>query len=613
MYLTLPQAKWLRHLRITMRIFLMFMPIKAMTKPLYFLASLLLFSTAKAQTLETAPLSEALTMPAAMHVMNGKLLFTASSTVHGKELFSTDGTAAGTSLVKEIGNYYNVPAFGAFQYINSLYSVGYFGRLGNKLYFQANVGASSDYKFWISDGTEAGTMLLAPSLNLQDIRWYKEYNGRLYFTARSNASGHELWSTDGTDAGTVLVKDINPGEGNAFNGGDPKFVVFNNKLWFVADNGTHGAELWNTDGTTGGTTMLKDLNTGYYIDPTVKSAFATSNRKPLVVFNGNLYFEAFDGQQATGGLYTLYKSNGTPGGTLPVMAATVQSGYTPQYRNVEGLTVFNNSLYFFATTTAYNGGVQNGLWKMNADGSGATFIYQVKGYGDNGLSDDIPPGAMREYNGKLYFVGKTNSSDSHFWSSDGTAAGTSMILQLNQNFDSFDTQQYMRSIVYDNKLYFVAGTYADENVYRTDGTTAGTTPVFASNMIFGPYQFTKYANTAGRSTANQQEGDLYFSATPNLSYELYRLKNEQLSTVDFANNIATVYPNPSPGQITIKYQYAVTNASVSLINMAGQRVYSKYGISGIECSIDISTLPAGVYLLHAIADTGSFTTKIAKQ
>src|SRR4051794_4042101 len=36
-------------------------------------------------------------------------------------------------------------------------------------------------------------------------------NGALYFTANDVTHGTELWKSDGTAGGTVLLKDINPG------------------------------------------------------------------------------------------------------------------------------------------------------------------------------------------------------------------------------------------------------------------------------------------------------------------------------------------------------------------------------------------------------------------
>src|SRR6202012_6225312 len=78
------------------------------------------------------------------------------------------------------------------------------------------------------------------------------YNNRVYFFADDNVHGAELWRSDGTDTGTVMVKDINtaPGQGIIDLPNFPfgQFAVANNLLFFTADDGIHGAELWRTDG-----------------------------------------------------------------------------------------------------------------------------------------------------------------------------------------------------------------------------------------------------------------------------------------------------------------------------------------------------------------------------
>ncbi len=86
------------------------------------------------------------------------------------------------------------------------------------------------------------------------------FGAALYFSADDGVSGPELWKTDGTVGGTVQVKDINtaPGAGSAPNA----LTVFNNALYFSADDGVTGRELWKTDGTDAGTLQVKDICPG---------------------------------------------------------------------------------------------------------------------------------------------------------------------------------------------------------------------------------------------------------------------------------------------------------------------------------------------------------------
>src|SRR5262249_2279298 len=45
-------------------------------------------------------------------------------------------------------------------------------------------------------------------------------NGLLYFAADDGVNGRELWQSDGTAAGTVMVRDISPGT----TGSDPAYL-----------------------------------------------------------------------------------------------------------------------------------------------------------------------------------------------------------------------------------------------------------------------------------------------------------------------------------------------------------------------------------------------------
>jgi ELWxxDGT repeat protein len=67
-------------------------------------------------------------------------------------------------------------------------------------------------------------------------------NGKLYFSANDGSDGFELWQSNGTSAGTAMVQDIRPG----VRGSDPAYLTnVSGHLFFSANDGTHGFELWD--------------------------------------------------------------------------------------------------------------------------------------------------------------------------------------------------------------------------------------------------------------------------------------------------------------------------------------------------------------------------------
>lgn len=84
-------------------------------------------------------------------------------------------------------------------------------------------------------------------------------DGALFFAAEDGVHGSELWRTDGTGSGTFMVKDINTGRRWAW---PDRFVSFGSALLFGANDGQHGCELWGSDGTEAGTVKLKAINPG---------------------------------------------------------------------------------------------------------------------------------------------------------------------------------------------------------------------------------------------------------------------------------------------------------------------------------------------------------------
>jgi ELWxxDGT repeat protein len=83
-----------------------------------------------------------------------------------------------------------------------------------------------------------------------------EFGSEVYFYADDGTNGNELWKSNGTASGTVMVKDINSTDESY-----PDYLtVFAGALYFAADDGVSGYELWKSDGTSSGTVRVGDIN-----------------------------------------------------------------------------------------------------------------------------------------------------------------------------------------------------------------------------------------------------------------------------------------------------------------------------------------------------------------
>ncbi len=124
----------------------------------------------------------------------------------------------------------------------------------------------------------------------------------LYAAGSLTSSTFQLWKSDGTSAGTTLIKDF-----GTFSGFFPAFFFpFNNKIYFNGtDYAATGNELWVTDGTTAGTTLVKDI----YPGGTNNSSFPFLFN--AVVINNKFYFIASTGANGN----ELWSSDGTSAGT----------------------------------------------------------------------------------------------------------------------------------------------------------------------------------------------------------------------------------------------------------------------------------------------------------
>ena len=114
---------------------------------------------------------------------------------------------------------------------------------------------------------------------VQLLHLVTDVNGTLYFRAEDGSSGNELWKSDGTNAGTVMVRDINAGVADTY----PSYLIsISGMLYFAANDGSSGNELWKSDGTAAGTVMVRDIYDGA----------SSSGPHYMTDVNGTLFFRA---------------------------------------------------------------------------------------------------------------------------------------------------------------------------------------------------------------------------------------------------------------------------------------------------------------------------------
>lgn len=276
--------------------------------------------------------------PSSLTEMNGIVYFSAYSTNYGYELWRTDGTSNGTYPVADLQEGSN----------GGLHNNRDIHAHNNTLFFCArssnNLFSDELYK---TDGTEEGTVLVkeintvlftnSTATQSSLPQYFISLGDIVLFSANDGIHGVELWKTDGTEAGTVLVKDINPGlsNSNPFESDDydDNYYLYNNEIYFSANDGVHGVELWKTDGTEAGTVMLKEANTS----PTPQ--YSDGNPHRMTTYNGKLYYwaESLTQPNLIGGLQ-VWESDGTADGSFQLTSYSPPASSSP-------LVVCNDLLY----------------------------------------------------------------------------------------------------------------------------------------------------------------------------------------------------------------------------------------------------------------------------
>ena len=483
---------------------------------------------------------------------NTDVFFSAESAEFGIELWKTDGTEDGTLLVKDTrpgptgGIPYYLSPIGDTLYFSAATVSGEFYPIGNDFYTQGsrqiwssngteettaaltNVndvtddaliknitrvgdlvyfsiqkysGSNNFIELWRSDGTEEGTWKIENSYTNTEFIQLSEFtdiNGTLFFSAYDGTYGEELWKSNGTSESTMLVKDIQSGSGSSHPYSLTKSTAAQNELYFFADDGIHGSELWKCDGTDAGTQIIRDIHPG----STGCGSSVISPLDDLIMFQANTSIHGSE----------LWVSNGTSEGTFMVKDLLPgQASSSPTC-----FTIMNDNLYFMARSEASG---KKELWKSDGTAAGTVMV------------SDAPADIIFNLfavDNKLFFATGDATHGRELWISDGTETGTGILKDINpgpESAFSIEVEDLGSGIQYRTResftevngtLFFVAddGIHGDE-LWKSDGTEAGT--VLVKDIRSGEESgFPKFLDTNGKATYFGYLGSagpiLYFSA-----------------------------------------------------------------------------------------------------
>jgi ELWxxDGT repeat protein len=316
----------------------------------------------------------------------GSSLFFTAYSANGYDLWTS---GAATKSAVELFPTGTNPFSGTFD----SYNADAFANVGGTLYFGAYDAANAKYALWKSDGTAAGTTVVAdldPSYQLSHLT---AVGSNLFWQQYDSITGqYALWQYNGTSAS--LVSDIT-------NYGISNLTAVGGKVFFQGyDPGTNQYALWTSNGTT--TTNLAEVGTG--------QSFVG-----LTAFNGKLYFGAYE---PSVGEYTLWTSDGTVAGTTQFVSATSQPVYVS---SVPDFTAVGGELFgdFIGV------GGQQGLGKTDGTQAG-TGLVQLGG----SSTFAVNPSNLANDNGTLVFNAYDSAHGYELWQSDGTANGTTLTADI---------------------------------------------------------------------------------------------------------------------------------------------------------------------------------------
>ncbi len=398
-----------------------------------------------------------------------------------RDIWKTDGhlgTAVCVATISDIENKWGLPA-GHVSEFEANASLRNFVSVGSTLYFEVvyRVYIRTGYTgpvygyygaIWRTEGTLSSTSLVKSFPPLGTVSEFSSplapmtaVGDTLYFGG-DFGSGAELARSDGTAGGTAMIKDLMP---SPWAGYPLDFAEYKGNVYFTScftSGATDlGRVLMKTNGTSAGTLFVKDT------DPTDSSGSGGLAIDLLRVVGDTLYFRAADPANS----FQIWRSDGTPEGT-----ALVRENDISRWASPEDLLEFKGMLFY--TAKVDNNSHSRQIWRSDGTASGTYFLPVVN-------ASNWPEAHARLGFGEyVYFWASDGVNGSQLWRTDGTPAGTSLFKVIRPG----DTCDPTELVAYNGKFYFKSQHGHDYSaLFRSDGTPEGTVEISAPNLDIDYY------------------------------------------------------------------------------------------------------------------------------
>ncbi|HEY0512483.1 MAG TPA: ELWxxDGT repeat protein [Thermoanaerobaculia bacterium] len=399
-----------------------------------------------------------------------------SPTFYGQELWTSDGRPGGTRIVTDLENR------AASSYPTS------FAALGDSAFFLACTDDTfGGQELWRASaaGAEALTTGSGSDCNSTSAIEQVVQAGQHLFLWRTRRTDFRsvLWATDGTAAGTVQLT-THPED---FSRGETSIVPFKDHVYWMEGDATVPNQVWTSDGTVAGTGKAFDLP-----DPTTPPVGVLAAGDALYVLAVTPQAQGFqvwrtDGTAAalrkvfTTGLSLNFAGFDSSGSSLALFLENASHVYELWKVDAAGGVHLHDFLGRSRDVVTYQGAFyflnlsdvtanDFGLWRSDGTAASTTLVHRFPNPGG------AEPGTMRTFAtvfaGKLFFTVDDGIHGAELWSSDGTAAGTALVKDLNPGPAGSAPSDLA---VAGGRLFFSAddGVHGFE-LWQSDGTAAGT-------------------------------------------------------------------------------------------------------------------------------------------